>query len=349
MLKQVRYTAYFWRFMIKIPLIVLFLLAFYPLNATSETEVFADVPLENRITLPEWFKLSFLDLQDDVDEAKGNDKKGLIIYFGQKKCPYCKAFLENSWGREDIVNYTKKYFDVVAIDTKGGRPVTDFSGMVYDEKSYAYKMKANFTPTLLFIDNDANVIFKMTGYQAPYRFMAGLEYIADQHYLNKSFKSYIDQAGDEAILNSGKDALNFQSFFDSPPYNLARNRIKSEQPLAVIFEQISCHTCDVLHAIPLSNPAVRKKISQFQTVQLDVHSRDLLITPDGRRSNAAEWANTLELSYSPTIVFFDEEGKEIIRIDSLVWVNRLEGVLDYILTKAYKIYPNFQQWRNSVQ
>lgn len=327
--------------------IFLVLFLFFPPSEAAESEIFADVPLETKITLPSWFKLSFLDLQDDVDEARNGGKKGVIIYFGQKKCPYCKAFLENSWGREDIVSYTQKNFDVIAIDTKGGRAITDFEGFVHDEKNYAYKMKTNFTPSLLFIDNNSKIVFRMTGYQAPYRFMAGLEYVADEHYSRQSFKDYMAQAGDVAIMNAGKDSLNSQPFFDNPPYNLDRHIFKSDQPLAVFFEQVSCHSCDILHSVPLSNPKLSQKLGQFQVVQLDINSIDLIVTPSGKKSNAGAWANSLGLSYSPTIVFFDESGEEIIRVDSVVWLHRLDAVLDYILTKGYKTYPNFQQWRET--
>ena len=98
--------------------------------------VFDDEPLEEALVLPDWFKLSFLDLKDDILEAR-RGRRGLIIYFGMSKCPYCKAHLENNWGKRDIVAYTRAHFDVVAIDVRGQRPVTDIDGRSYNEKNYA--------------------------------------------------------------------------------------------------------------------------------------------------------------------------------------------------------------------
>ncbi|MFV1998351.1 MAG: hypothetical protein ACC641_10115, partial [Acidiferrobacterales bacterium] len=37
---------------------------------------------------PAWFKASFLDLREDINEATANQKR-LFIYFHQKGCPYC--------------------------------------------------------------------------------------------------------------------------------------------------------------------------------------------------------------------------------------------------------------------
>ena len=80
---------------------------------------FDDQPLDTSLTLPDWFKLSFLDLSNDVADLKENKKRGLIVYFGQKDCAYCKAHLEHNWQDPFIVAYTRKYFDVVAIDVRG--------------------------------------------------------------------------------------------------------------------------------------------------------------------------------------------------------------------------------------
>ena len=56
------------------------------------------------------------------------NKKGLIIYFGQKFCPYCKAHINNNWGQKDIIKYTQDNFDVIAINVKGQRPVINTDG-----------------------------------------------------------------------------------------------------------------------------------------------------------------------------------------------------------------------------
>src|SRR5210317_1791181 len=63
---------------------------------------FDDAPLEEPLSFPEWFKLSFLDLREDIREVQEAGKQGLVIYFGQKYCAYCKQFLEADLEAEDI-------------------------------------------------------------------------------------------------------------------------------------------------------------------------------------------------------------------------------------------------------
>ena len=98
---------------------------------------FDDSPLDDALILPDWFKASFLELEDDIKEAKEQNKKGLIIYFGQRFCPYCKAHLKKNWGQDDIVKYTRKNFDVIAVNIKGQRPVINVDGKTYTEKTFS--------------------------------------------------------------------------------------------------------------------------------------------------------------------------------------------------------------------
>ena len=139
--------------------------------------------------------------------------------------------------------------------------------------------------------------------------------------------------------------LNEREFFSEPPYNLDRSRKPATKPLAVFFEQGDCHACDLLHSGPLNEEEALDEINKMDAVQLNMWSDTPVITPDGRETTAREWAKDLNLFYSPTIIFFDDNGKEIIRIDSVVQYYRLWGVLDYVNKKAYLTEPDYQAWR----
>jgi len=313
-------------------------------DSASQFIEFDDRPLDQDIILPDWFKLSFLDLQEDIGDLKSANKKGLIVYFGRKDCPYCKTHLDKNWGNKGIVFYTQKYFDVVAIDVLGVRPVVDTSGISFStEKEFATKQKTNFTPSLLFFDLNGKEVLRLSGYHPPYQFKAVLEYIADKHYLRESLRDYLRRA--ETLAGYDETELNDNEVFGSPPYVFDRRRFVSKTPLVVFFEQPTCHACDVLHAGPLRDKNIIKQLMSVETVQLDTNSDTPVLTPKGKRLTAMQWAEQLGIYYSPTILFFDEQGEEIIRIDSVVRFYRLHNVLHYVLTKGYKEIPNYQLWR----
>jgi len=314
----------------------------------SEFFEFNDTPLDYDLLPPDWFKLSFLELKNDLAETVKQNKKGLILYFGQSDCAYCKAHLEHNWGDVYISAYTRKHFDVVAIDVRGARPVSDFNGKVYrTEKEFAVAHKANFTPTLIFYDEKGKETLRLSGYHPPYEFSATLEYVADGYYQKETIKNYLARA--DSFSEYGENTINTNPLFAAPPFALNRSQFPSQIPLVVFFEKPRCHACDVLHSGPMHNTTIIQSLEQLEAVQLDITRQIPVLTPDGQRLTSQSWADQLGIYYTPTLVFFDERGQEIIRVDSVVGFYRLNNVLKYVLTKGYLKYPNFQLWQQSLR
>jgi thioredoxin-related protein len=306
---------------------------------------FDDAPLEEPLAFPDWFKLSFLDLREDIEEVREAGKKGLIIYFGQKYCAYCKQFLEADLEAEDIQTYLREYFDIIGIDIHGDRTVTDLEGREMTESALAIRDKTNFTPSVIFYNAEGVEVLRLRGYYPPYRFRAALEYVADAHYKNESYRQFLARADVPLVFDPG-DLID-EPLFLPGPYNLDRRVMPGERPLAVFFEQGNCHACDVLHTGPLRDPDIEVRLEQMEVVQLSIWSDTPVITPSGERLTAKQWAEQLGLFYTPTLIFFDDNGREIIRVDSVVQFYRLRNVLDYILSGGYREYPTFQRWRAS--
>ncbi|MDQ1363576.1 MAG: Thioredoxin [Pseudomonadota bacterium] len=318
----------------------------HTLPESKDPLAFDDRPLAEAIELPDWFKLSFLDLRDSLMEASQSGKRGLIVYFHRHDCAYCDAQIKVNWNSEDIIQYTRKNFDVIAIDVRGQRNVTDFNGRIYTEKEYAVLMKTDFTPSLLIYNTQGKLALHLPGFRPPYQFRAALEYAADKHYQRESFANYLERA--EAAMSFGQEELNENDAFISPPYNFDRSSLPGKTPLVIFFEHPRCHACDVLHAGPLSDVEVNTFLRNLDTAQLDTHSDTPVITPDGKKTTARKWAHQLGLSFAPTLLFFDEHGNEIIRVDSVIRLYRLKNILAYVLSKGYQRYPTFQIWQQNI-
>jgi len=221
------------------------------------------------------------------------------------------------------------------------------SGEVLTEKQFAERERTQFTPSIIFYDLDGDEIFRLRGYYPPYKFRAALEYVADGHYERESFREYLARA-EEGLSFEPQDLIE-EDFFEHPPFILDRSRFKAQRPLVVLFEQGNCHACEVLHTEQLQDPTILERLQQFDVVQLDMWGDTPVMTPGGQPETARDWAQELGLFYAPTLVFFDESGHEIMRVDSVVRFYRLKGVLDFLLTKAYLRQPYFQRWRENSQ
>jgi len=304
---------------------------------------FDDTPLLREIEHPEWFKESFLDLRDDLQEAIDSGKQGIALYFGQKNCAYCKALMEINFTKPDIVDYVREHYEIIPLDIWGSRTVTMFDGDELTESELAVMENTNFTPSLIFFDEKGEVAFKMRGYYKPYRFRAVMQYIVEDFYKTESFRDYLERADPPPRFT--EEDLNEHEQVLKGPIILDRRAASGNKPLAVIFEQRHCHACDQLHSEPLNNATTKQWLKGFELRQLDAWSDTPVITPDGQRLSAVEWAKQLGIHYMPTTVFFDEQGREILRIDSVVKLYRMRSMLSFILTNGYKNYKTFQHWR----
>ncbi len=305
-------------------------------------------------THPDWFKESFLDLEEDIKEATEKDKR-LVVYFWQEGCPYCSQLWEDNFSQKDIEDTFRKNFDIVAINLWGDRDVVTVKGNNFTEKAFAEALNVKYTPTLLFFDEKLKVTLRLNGYIPPEDFRLALEYAALRDKTKPTYAAFV--ANKRAVTSQKnlekqqqsdvKRALHHEDFFSKAPYNLKENHKKmpkSEKYLAVFFEKPDCKNCDLLHQKTLKNPLTRKLVKQFESIQLDRFSDTPLITPTGEKTTAKQWADSLNIIYQPAIVFFDPQGKEVMRIDAQMRSFHVQSVFDYVLSGAYKTQKNFQRY-----
>ena len=286
--------------------------------------------------VPDWFKISLLDIRDDIKEARTNGKR-LLLYFGQKGCPYCAALFNNNFSQRRILDYTRKHFDAVAINMWGDREVTDVTGKIYTEKTFAKHLQVWYTPTMLFFNEQGQVILRLNGYYPPHKFLAALRYIAERQEKKMNFATYMAKV----VPKPAKGVIHSESFFRKPPYDL--RKFNRRRPLAVFFEQKDCAPCDFLHGKILKDPITRKLIRRFDVIQLDKWDKTSVITPAGKQTSAKDWARELNIAYVPSVVFF-VNGKEVMRIEAYLKTFHFQSVLDYVSTDAYRKQPSFQRY-----
>lgn len=288
---------------------------------------------------PAWFKESFLNLRDDVAEAARNGRR-LVVFFSQDNCPYCNLLVERNLAQRDIEAALRAHFDVIALNMWGDREVTGLDGATHTEKTFAATLKVQFTPTLLFLDEQGGVVLRLNGYVPPARFKAALDWVAGRMEGRLPFRDYV--ASLEGAAEPGDKELIREPFFKA--LTDLRRRGKALRPLAVFFEQRDCPDCGVLHRRVLADPAVRAALAGFDNVQLDRWSRQPVTTPDGRKLAVRDWVRELDLKFAPGIVLFDAGGREVIRWESGFRVFHTAGMFDYVRSGAWKAEPSFQRY-----
>lgn len=288
---------------------------------------------------PSWFKDSFLDIREDIGEATAADKR-VLLYFYQDGCPYCAKLLQDNFGDLSIQQNVRQHFEVIALNMWGDKEVVDLKGETVTEKAFAEQLKVQFTPTLLFLNEQGKVVTRINGYFPPHKFNVAVNYVAEHQESKQSFAAYYAKSEPSKVSNK----IHQEKGFLTAPLLLADNRKQSPRPLVVLFEQRACLACDELHQDILRRESVVTSLSNLDAVIVDIQSDQLLQTPDGEKMSMQAWAKKMRIQYAPSLVFFDANGQEVFRTEAYLKTFHIHGAFDYVSTGAYEYQPNFQRY-----
>ena len=284
---------------------------------------------------PDWFKESFLEIADDVDEANESGKH-VLLFFQLNGCPYCDRMLREVFETDPLMSYIQEHFDVIAINVRGDREIAFNEEVSATEKELSEKLKVWATPGIIFLDANNKPVVRVDGYRSPERFEHILRYVADKTYEEQKLAAYLQQELKADVYSLRPNAL-FSELTDLSSVS---------GPLAVIFEDSHCHDCVEFHERTLADAAVIEELKKFTIVRLDASSDASLIDVDGNATTPAEWAEQLQMTYRPGVALF-ADGKLLRRYDSLLFRHHFKEGFRWISSGSYKNedYPTYSARR----
>ncbi len=306
-------------------------------RAAGETELTPAMVNPGHEQQPDWFKVSFLDLYEDIAEAADENKR-VMIYFFQDGCPYCKKLLEDNFGQREITDKTRRYFDVVTLNIWGDREVT-VGDKVMTEKEFAAALKVQYTPTLIFFNENNKAVYRANGYYPPEKFDVVLDYVGQKKETETGFRDYLAQVAPEPATGKLHTEVSNVSSVDN-----LNDALEADKYLLVIFGQKQCATCDELHLDILQRPESRELLKRMNVAVVDLWSDQEIVTPNGSKQKIYDWAKKLGINYAPSLVYFNDKGEEVFRSDAYLKTFHVQSVMDYVTTGAYKQQPNFQRY-----
>jgi len=303
-------------------------------SISLSTPCLADTPAKGKMSgakvshFPAWFKESFLDITEDVAEANEAGKH-VILFMHINGCPYCYKMAEENFKQAPYTPFIKENFDVIEINIRGDREVALNQDTSLTEKELAQKWNIVYTPTLIFLNSNNQTVARVNGYRSIADFKYVLDYVYEKAYQKTSLAKYIDAKKEERY-----------TFRDHPQLTTATNfQSVASRPLALLFEDKGCHDCNALHDGHLSDPRVREVLKNYTLVRLDALSNEKIIDVNGNSTTPQAYAETLGLTYRPALILFDN-GKEIMRIQSMLYRFHFTEILRYVGEGHYKKYPD---------
>jgi len=301
------------------------------------------------IEYPNWFVDDpFSDLAEALGNAQSEGKRGLMVLWTTQGCSYCAAFIDKSLGNPAISARVQKNFASVGFEIFDDKEMTDPLGKQLPIKRFAELEGAGFAPTLAFYAADGTRVARTVGYLSPERFTAMLDYVIGERYRSETLPDYFRRVSRMAAAPAAGAGIKDDPLFAGPPFALDRSRFPADRPLLVLFEQPACAECEDFHAGVLALPEVRDALSRFEVVRLDASDgKTPVLAPDGSRVDPASWFEITGFSRTPALLFFDENGNEVLKTDALVRRQRMMNSLNFVLERAYEKNWTYQRFARS--
>jgi thioredoxin-related protein len=131
-----------------------------------------------------FFNETFGDFSEELEQAREQEKKGVVIFFEMDDCPFCHYMKGNVLNQPSVQEYYRKNFLLFSVDVEGDIEIVDFTGESMSQKDFAFKKnRVRATPVIAFFDLEGNRVHRHTGKTSGVdEFMLIGRYVVEGHY-----------------------------------------------------------------------------------------------------------------------------------------------------------------------
>jgi len=139
-----------------------------------------------------FFKSTFGDFTEELETAKEEGKKAVMLFFELDECPFCHYMKNTVLNQPEVQAYYRKNFAPFVIDIEGAVQITDFKGREMSMKDFAFKLnRVRATPVIAFYDLEGERIVRFIGKTSGVEeFMQLGQFVADGAYKKMRFTKY---------------------------------------------------------------------------------------------------------------------------------------------------------------
>ncbi|RTZ78641.1 MAG: thioredoxin [Gammaproteobacteria bacterium] len=150
--------------------------------------------VETRNPETHFFNQTFGDFSEELENAREQGKKGILIMFEMEECPFCHRMKQRVLNRKDVQDYFREHFLIFSVDIEGDIEITDFKGNPTTMKDFAFRQfRVRATPVFQFFDLEGKPI-RRGRYTGATRdaeeFLLLGRYIVEEAYRKTSFTRY---------------------------------------------------------------------------------------------------------------------------------------------------------------
>lgn len=158
---------------------------------------FIDNSVGSKIAMAE-SPVNWMSFEEAVEKSK-TDKKKIFIDVYTDWCGWCKVMDKNTFSQPEIAKYLNDNFYAVKLDAEQREDI-EFRGHTfkfiesgrrgYHELAASLLQNKLSYPTVVFLDEDFNMIQPLPGYHKPDFFEKVVKYYGGDHFRNTSWKDW---------------------------------------------------------------------------------------------------------------------------------------------------------------
>lgn len=138
-----------------------------------------------------FFQESFWDFSEELEMAREEGKKGVVIFFELTECPFCHWMKQNVLNQVAVQDYYRENFRVFRLDIEGDVEMVDFQGNTTTMKEFANRARVRATPVIGFFDLQGRMVQRYTGKTTDFKeFIWLAQFVADKGYTKGKFTRY---------------------------------------------------------------------------------------------------------------------------------------------------------------
>lgn len=139
-----------------------------------------------------FFNETWGDFKEELDNARQQQKKGILIFFEMDECPFCHYMKMNILNQPEVQAFYRENFLNFTVDIEGDVEITNMQGKAIKQKDFAFREnRVRATPVIAFFDLEGNRIFRHTGKTSGVEeFLLMGQYVANGSYKETSFTRY---------------------------------------------------------------------------------------------------------------------------------------------------------------
>lgn len=138
----------------------------------------------------------------------------------------------------------------------------------------------------------------------------------------------------------GGKATEYPSWFKESFLDLRediREAQKADKRVMLMFTQDNCPYCNLLVERNLSQRGIEDTLkTKFDVIAINMWGDREITGLDGKNHTEKNYAAALKIQFTPTLLFFDEAGKTILRLNGYVPPARMQAALDWVAGRHEK-------------